>query len=242
MKNKTLTLKEFFLFDNNKPEQKFGIFVFGKLHDTLSDQLTADASANSLKSIHPEWKIEVHPIDDSGNIIINTPGVSENRMIELMKSFEQKNEIIKEKTKTVNIDKLEEEKKRLKKVAKLDEANQMNYWVGNMPMNMGTNTINTAFDPKNLPPGQTINTIFSNNSTLKNQSFNPNSNKPYNPNYSYLQPAEATRLAISRTLNSGAPVNDLGFYEEVNRELNILGFNAKSPLDIKQTLLSMIKD
>jgi hypothetical protein len=162
-------------------------------------------------------------------------------MIELMKSFEQKNEIIKEKSKKYDDAKLAEEKKRLKEVAKLDEANQMNYWVGNVPPNMGTNTINTAFDPKKLSPGQTINTIFSNN-TPTSQSFNPHSNKPYNPNYSYLQPKEGLRLAISRTLNSGAPVNDLGFYEEVNRELNILGFNAKSPLDIKQTLLSMIKD
>lgn len=242
MNNKNLTLKEFFFFDNNNSEQKFGIFVFGKLHDTLSNELTADASANNLRSIHPEWKIEVHPIDENGNIITDQSQISENRMVELMKSFEKKNEIIKEKTKTVNVDKLEEEKKRLKEVAKLDEANQMNYWVGNVPMNMGTNTINTAFDPKRLPPGQTINTMFSNNSSVTNQSFNPHSNKPYNPNYSYLQPAEATRLAISRTLNSGAPVNDLGFYEEVNRELNILGFNAKSPLDIKQAILSMIKD
>lgn len=157
-------------------------------------------------------------------------------MIELLKSYEEKHEIIKEKTKNIDLNKLEEEKKRLKKVAKIDEANNSNYWVNNMPSNMGTSTINTAFDPQKIVPGQTINTIFNNNS------FNPNSNKPYNPNYTYLQPAEALRLAISRTLNSGAPVNNLGFYEEINRELNILGFNAKSPLDIKQTLLSMIKD
>jgi len=230
MTNKKLTIKELF---SEEPElsypTQFGIFVYGKLHDTLSDELAANASAESLKRIHPEWKIEVHPIDENGNMLqinidgsmMNENNSQSNRMIELVKSFEQKGEIIKEKVKNVDIKKLEEEKKRLKEVAKLDEA-----------------TINTAFNSKNLTPGQTINTAFANT----NQSYNPNTNKPYNPNYSYLQPAEALRLAISRTLNSGAPVNDLGFYEEINRELNILGFNAKSPLDIKQTLLAMIKD
>lgn len=240
MSNK-ITIKELF-FDNT--EQRYGIFVYGKLHDSASNELIADASANTLRQIHPEWKIEVHPIDQNGNVISDLPqsSISENRMTELIKSFEQKNEVFKEKKKVVDIEKLEEETKRLKEIAKLDEANQLNYWTGNVPANMGTNTINTAFNPKNLPPGQTINSMFSNNSTINNHNFNPNSNKPYNPNYSYLQPAEGLRLAISRTLNSGAPVNDLGFYEEINRELNILGFNAKSPLDIKQTLLAMIKD
>ena len=184
-------------------------------------------------------KITIKELFEEESISLDNSVLNEensNRMIELLKSYEEKHEIIKEKTKNIDLNKLEEEKKRLKKVAKIDEANNSNYWVNNMPSNMGTSTINTAFDPQKIVPGQTINTIFNNNS------FNPNSNKPYNPNYTYLQPAEALRLAISRTLNSGAPVNNLGFYEEINRELNILGFNAKSPLDIKQTLLAMIKD
>ncbi len=188
-------------------------------------------------------KITIKELFEEESISLDNSVLNEensNRMIELLKSYEEKHEIIKEKTKNIDLNKLEEEKKRLKKVAKIDEANNSNYWVNNMPSNMGTSTINTAFDPQKIVPGQTINTIFNNNSN--NNSFNPNSNKPYNPNYTYLQPAEALRLAISRTLNSGAPVNNLGFYEEINRELNILGFNAKSPLDIKQTLLSMIKD
>jgi len=159
-----------------------------------------------------------------------------------MESFEEKHEIIKEKVTTVDKSKVEKEKKRFKEIAKLDEANQLNYWTGNAPAVLGHNqTINTAFDPKKTSVGQTINTTFSKN-TPANQSYSPNTNGPHNPNYTYLQPSEATRLAISRTLNSGAPVNDLGFYEEINRELNILGFNSKSALDIKQTLLKMIQD
>ena len=39
---------------------------------------------------------------------------SKNRMVELMESFEKKDEIIKEKIKTVDLNKLEEESKRLK--------------------------------------------------------------------------------------------------------------------------------
>lgn len=223
---------------------QFGIFVYGKLHDTYSDELTADSSAHSLRAIHPMWKVEVHPVDESGNIIstdVDGSIVSEsqsNRMIELVKSFEEKREVIKEKKKSPDQEKLKEEKKRLQKIAKLDEANQFNYFTGNVPQVMGNGqTVNTIFDSKNLPAGQTVNTAFQNNA-----SFNPNSNRPYNPNYTYLQPAEALRLAISRVLNSGAAVNNLGFYEEVNRELNILGFDAKSPLDIKQAILKMIKD
>ena len=95
MTNKKLTIKELF---SDEPELsypiQFGIFVYGKLHDTLSDELIANASAESLKKIHPEWKIEVHPIDENGNIIsVNVDGsimnegtIKHNRMIELMKS------------------------------------------------------------------------------------------------------------------------------------------------------------
>lgn len=247
MENKKITIKE--LFSEPSFPTQFGVFVYGKLHDTYSDELIANSSAHSLRAIHPEWKVEVHPIDENGNMVstdVDGSIVNESqsetsqpsRMMELVKSFEEKKEIIKEKKKSPDQEKIKEEKKRLQEIAKLDEANQFNYFTGNVPQVMGNGqTVNTIFDSKNLPAGQTVNTAFQNNA-----SFNPNSNKPYNPNYTYLQPAEALRLAISRVLNSGAAVNNLGFYEEVNRELNILGFDAKSPLDIKQAILKMIKD
>lgn len=165
-----------------------------------------------------------------------------SRMVELVESFENPNEIIKKDSKKpVDKKKIEKERERLMEIA-LNEANQLNYWTGNVPTVLGAGqTINTAFDPKNLVPGTTINTAF-NNPTTTNGNFHPNSNSPHNPNYTYLQPAEAIRLAISRTLNSGAPVNNLGFYEEINRELTILGFSPKSPLDIKQSILKLIQD
>ncbi len=80
------------------------------------------------------------------------------------------------------------------------------------------------------------------NNAINNILNNPNSNKLYNPNYTYLQDAEALRLAISRVLSSGSPINNLGFYEEVNQVLNQLGFGAKSALDIKQAVKQLIKD
>ncbi len=161
---------------------------------------------------------------------------SENRMVELLESFEKKNEIIKkDKVKAVDSTKLEEEKIRLKSIARVDEGMNSGKFSGHVPAGMAL--------------GQTVNTVFDNenqanqvNSFVDNSNNNPNSNKPYNPNYTYLQDNEALRLSISRTLNSGAPINDLGFYEEINWILNGLGFNSKSPLDIKQAILKMIKD
>lgn len=46
-------------------KSKYGVFVYGELFDEpFSDELTADASAHSLRSIHPEWKIEVKPVTE----------------------------------------------------------------------------------------------------------------------------------------------------------------------------------
>jgi hypothetical protein len=53
---------------------------------------------------------------------------------------------------------------------------------------------------------------------------------------------EAFDLAIKRTLKSGAPVNDMTFYDEVNWHLMSLGFPAKGALDIKNAILKMIEE
>ncbi len=155
---------------------------------------------------------------------------SENRMVELLKSWEQTGEIIKDNTKTVNEEKLKKETDRLKAVARIDEFGRNNQFSANVPSVMGHGqTVNTFIDDPN-----------SVNSQMNNKLNNPNTNKLYNPNYTYLDNKEAIRVAISRALNSGAPINDLGFYEEVNLILNELGFLAKSPLDIKTIILNMI--
>ena len=57
-----------------------------------------------------------------------------------------------------------------------------------------------------------------------------------------LKNDEAFEIAIKRTLESGAPVNDMDFYEEVNWGLAQLGFPAKNALDIKNKIFSMISN
>lgn len=62
----------------------------------------------------------------------------------------------------------------------------------------------------------------------------------YKPIRQPLQAEEGFELAIKRALKSGAPVNEMGFYDEVNWQLMSLGFPAKNPLDIKNALLKMV--
>lgn len=191
-----------------------------------------------------------------------TENDTKNRMIEIMESFEQKNEVIREKSSIkASEEKLSEEKKRLMEIAKIasentiKENNVFNYGASNMssqmPMPMSNNVMGGGQSVNSFMSNQLIgNQNLNNDKNLKQgtsvnnlaQNLNPNANSPYNPNYTYLQSTEALRLSISRALNTGAPVNNMGFYEEVNWILNGLGFNAKSPLDIKQAILKMIKD
>lgn len=153
-----------------------------------------------------------------------------DRMVQLVKSFEQKDVIIKEeKESIVNQEKVQKEIDRIKEVVRLNEWGSVNQFTGNIPTTIGFGqTVNSFIDPK----ATTVNTAFN---------TNPNSMKVHNPNYTYLSDAEALRLAISRALNSGDPtVTKLGFYEEVNQILNGLGFMVKSPLDIKQMVIKMV--
>lgn len=169
----------------------------------------------------------------------------DNRMARLAKSLEQKNEIYKnpkDAEKNINEESVKKEFERFRKIAKIDENTGygMNTHpqggLSNLNAQMNNSTINTSVNSFFEPiPGKTVNTFLD----------NPNmfiADKNHNPNYTYLQPAEALRLSISRVLTSGAPVGDMGFYDEVNWNLNRLGFFSKSPLDIKQAILKMIKD
>ena len=56
-----------------------------------------------------------------------------------------------------------------------------------------------------------------------------------------IKPAEAIDIAIKRTLSSGAPVNNMGFYDEVNWHLQTLGNPAQQPIVIKETITKMLK-
>ncbi len=141
-----------------------------------------------------------------------------DRMQRLVKSFEEKNEILKE-SKEVTFDEnaILKESGRLKEIARIDE------WIANPKINQNVTgqdvTVNTF-----MPSSEDANV------------------KMYNPNYTYLQSNEALSLAVKRAIESGAPINNLGFYEEVNWHLNNMGFNARQPLDIKTVLKKIIND
>lgn len=145
-----------------------------------------------------------------------------DRMKSLIKSFDEKNEVIKEtKENTSNEEAILEESKRLKTIARVDE------WIANPKINQQ----NAQFAGGH---GVTVNTFIPNTAEQNV--------RMYNPNYTYLQAGEALDLSIKRTIESGSPVNNLGFYEEVNLHLNNMGFNSRMPLDIKTALKKMIND
>lgn len=144
-----------------------------------------------------------------------------NRMKELVKSFSEKHEIIKESSDNkVNTDAILKESSRLKEIARIDE------WIANPTVNQTTS----------YPAGHgvTVNTFIPNTAEQNV--------KMYNPNFTYLQTGEALNLCIKRAIESGAPINNLGFYEEVNWNLNNMGFNSRLPIDIKNAIKKMIND
>lgn len=78
--------------------------------------------------------------------------------------------------------------------------------------------------------------------SVNNLNLNQDFSSAPNFNSKALSPKEAFGIALSRTLNSGAPVNNMGFYDEINWHLSQLGAISKSPLDIKQSILSLVKN
>jgi len=145
-----------------------------------------------------------------------------NRMRDLVKMFEKKDEIFTDNKKEINEDILSGEYKRLK--------------------DLSTGAKNADFKENFAMPNDW-------NLAGKGMSVNSMIDNIYdNPAVSFksikqpLRSDEAFELAIKRALESGAPVNNMEFYEEVNWNLAQLGFPAKSPLDIKNKIVSMISN
>ena len=80
-------------------------------------------------------------------------------------------------------------------------------------------------------PGRTVNSIVDH--------MYDNPSIAYQPIRQPLTAEEGIELSVKRALKSGAPVKDMGFYDEVNWHLQSLGFPAKNPIDIKGTVLKM---
>jgi|TARA_R110000851_G_scaffold85152_3_gene185322 hypothetical protein len=135
------------------------------------------------------------------------------RMKALIKSFNSKQEVFKTETENLNEEEIKADMDRIKKNLNAEDVNENFYSQG------GTNT-----GMKSLK-----NTV-SNVVTGEDKSIG-----------STLRPEEAVKISLMRTLESGAPVNNMGFYDEINWHLSRLGHASKNPIDIKSEVLSLIK-
>lgn len=145
-----------------------------------------------------------------------------DRMRDLVKMFEKKDEIFTESKKDINEDVLSGEYRRLKDLASGSKNADFkeNFAIPN--------------DWNLAGKGMSVNSLVDNLYNNPAVSFKP-IKQP-------LKSEEAFEIAIKRALESGAPINNMDFYEEVNWSLAQLGFPAKSPLDIKNKIASMISN
>lgn len=149
------------------------------------------------------------------------------RFKELNQSFSKKGEIFKKK-KPINEKDVSKDFKRIKELANgsktaskknLNEFNQGSFTPGSYESNKG----------------ETVNSIFSDPTRSGKQYIGAIGNSVA------LKESEGLELSVKRTLESGAPIDGISFYDEVNWNLNNLNFRARSPQDIKMVLLKMIK-
>ena len=144
------------------------------------------------------------------------------RMKELVELYSKKDEIFLPKKEKKEGEKLQKEYLRLQNLSsiKANSTFKENY--------AGTNDYGLGGKV-----GRTVNSIV-------DQMYD-NPSVAYQPIRQPLLADEAIDLSIKRALKSGAPVQDMGFYDEVNWQLMSLGFPAKNPIDIKGVLLKMIE-
>ena len=150
-----------------------------------------------------------------------TMKTEKDRMRELVEMYSKKDEIyIPKKEKQIENEGLNKEYDRLKKLAsgKANSTFKENY--------MSTNDYGMRGGQ-----GKTVNSII-------DQMYD-NPSVAYQPIRQPLTAEEGVELAIKRALKSGAPVKDMGFYDEVNWHLMSLGFPAKNPIDIKASISKM---
>ena len=207
------SLKLFDLFDAYTKK-------FGEIHP-IEGAINHEAKVRrgEVESENEKWA----QFKKDNNIKENKAMKSEkDRMTELVQMFSNKNEIFisKEENETTN-ESVDKECKRLQTLAS-----------GKANANFKENYMSGSDRGLGGKQGRTVNSII-------DQMYD-------NPAVAYtairqpLQPEEGVELAIKRALKSGAPVNDMGFYDEVNWHLMSLGFSAKNPIDIKNGVLKMM--
>ena len=154
-----------------------------------------------------------------------------DRMSKLTQAFGQKGEIFKEERDQTNSEKLQEDYKRLAELAsgektgaKIQEA-QQGAFAGGTEQSGGYHGVNQ---------GKSVTSI------IDNMYSNPTQYQGAQGNNIAIKDTEALEISIKRTLNSGAPVNNIAFYDEVNWNLAHLGFPSKLPQDIKVAILKLM--
>lgn len=153
-----------------------------------------------------------------------------DRMRKLSQSFVEKNEIFKEKRKETNAEKLQEDYKRLVELSSGEKNAGLREGLQGMVGGDGTRG-----GIHGVNQGRTVTNI------IDNLYSNPSQYQGAKGNSIMLKDNEALDVSIKRALNSGAPVNNIAFYDEVNWNLAQLGFSSKLPQDIKEAILNLIK-
>lgn len=151
-----------------------------------------------------------------------------DRMRKLSQSYKQKGEIFKEERDETNAEKLSEEFKRLSSLASGENTaalKEANGFMGGENTSGGSHGVNQ---------GRTVTSI------IDNMYSNPTQYQGAQGNNIAIKDNEALEISIKRTLNSGAPVNNIAFYDEVNWNLAQLGFPSKLPQDIKTAILKLM--
>jgi hypothetical protein len=179
--------------------------------------------------------------------IYNKKNIDLERAKKLIKTFDtEKAEFKKEEVekKEVNKEKISQEVARNMKLSNLMEYN-FNLSNPTKPQGYNPDIVRGQFggfskngnDYKSFPSGGIGQTV----SSFERDQFSSELSNRWGQKYA-LKPSEALLVAIKRALSSGAPVNDIGFYDEINWYLNNIGFDPKSPLDIKTAILKIIED
>jgi len=143
----------------------------------------------------------------------------------------KKVKFLKKRERILIAEKLQEDYKRLSELAsgektgaKIQEAQQGGFMGGNEKTG-GYHGVNQ---------GRTVTSI------IDNMYSNPTQYQGAQGNNIKLKDNEALDVSIKRTLQSGAPVNNIAFYDEVNWNLAQLGFPSKLPQDIKEAILNLM--
>lgn len=152
----------------------------------------------------------------------------DNEMTRIARSLENSGLNYKEDKKdNIEEGQVEKEKERIKDLA-LDDKNKT------IKENSGYKGPSSYMGGEHgVGRGKTVNSMID-DFYFSDEKVNPKKAKP-------IQPEEALEISIKRTLRSGAPVNDMSFYDEVNWNLMNLGFAAKSPIEIKNTMDELLK-